>query len=138
MNAEIYKDQGHPQEPLHSLHDACRHIVKTLKNTHHSYFFAMDLACDKYKIKDEYQVDKMFKKMYPDFHPFQEIGRSEIFRVEDYYGMGSFWKIKGLPGVFRSYGEAIAMNMDMWEEMCDYYRSQPIFTTRDLLKKKIK
>lgn len=118
-----FEDDGLPKEPLHSLHSACFYITTILRDTAHGYFFALDLASKKYEILSVYQLDEMFKKMFPMHYPFRDLGTNDIFWVEDYMVLGGFWKVRGVPGVCRSYGEALAINMDMWEQMCEYYRT---------------
>lgn len=46
-----------------------------------------------------------------------------IYWVENYCGLCSGWKVEGHPGVVNNYGAAIALNMGLWEEMCEYYRN---------------
>lgn len=48
---------------------------------------------------------------------------NEIYLIEDYEGMGSGWKVNGLPGIYDSYTSAIAANIDMWEEYCEHHRA---------------
>jgi len=47
---------------------------------------------------------------------------SPFLFINNYHGMGPGWKVDGLPGVFNTYGGAIAANMDLWEEMCEWHR----------------